>query len=52
LGGAISLEGDNMDIKTIELLEDLAVILSFDYLAKYEKEEYRKKIKDLLNELA
>ena len=41
-----------MDIKTIELLEDIAVTLSFDYLTKKEKESYRKKIKELLDELA
>jgi hypothetical protein len=41
-----------MDMKVIELLEDLVSALSFDYISKNEKATLRNKIRKILDELA
>ena len=48
----ISLEGDSMDMKTIDLLEDIIVLMSFNTITSREKAVYKARIKELLNELA
>ena len=41
-----------MDMKTIELLEDLVTLMSFGTISCWEKAAYKDRIRKLLDELA